>query len=416
MHGLEYDLLNDSLADFLDRVERDDNYREKVEGMLSRKNKNNEFSELDNYILSIIKMNVYSKTVRFRQKYTVFEYEGNKNERNELIGGLRIKTIKDYSQNDLYPMVRTFEYKNPITNKSSLFIHGDVYTKCRIVPIDSRFAVTKATDHYTCQPSLPLSYTEGSPVLYQEVTEYSGYPDDCTGKTEYHYMHVANDTQFFFNNGDYNINGHYTIRAPWPPEAMISMSLLPPSPRPAKELFQWHDLKAETGIVKLMQTKETNYLDNNEITQSITCFYDRITDGYNHYPISPYEKPNGPTQLYELTSSRQINSDGSIIKKRLKYPYDVLDGISQKMIEKNILSKVIIETDSVDNKFIQEVHNEYRTMSNGMLVPYKTNIRKETGVSETEATYNYDDQMSLLSYIQKDGFEQTFIWGIIKRW
>lgn len=85
MHGLEYDLLNDSLADFLDRVERDDNYREKVEGMLSRKNKNNEFSELDNYILSIIKMNVYSKTVRFRQKYTVFEYEGNKNERNELI-------------------------------------------------------------------------------------------------------------------------------------------------------------------------------------------------------------------------------------------------------------------------------------------------------------------------------------------
>lgn len=108
-------------------------------------------------------------------------------------------------------MVRTFEYKNPITNKSSLFIHGDVYTKCRIVPIDSRFAVTKATDHYTCQPSLPLSYTEGSPVLYQEVTEYSGYPDDCTGKTEYHYMHAANDTQFFFNNGDYGINGHYTI-------------------------------------------------------------------------------------------------------------------------------------------------------------------------------------------------------------
>lgn len=165
-----------------------------------------------------------------------------------------------------------------------------------------------------------------------------------------------------------------------------------------------------------MQTKETNYLDNNEIVQSTTYIYDRITDGYNHYPISPYEKPNGPTQLYELTSSQQINSDGSIIKKRLKYPYDVLDGISQKMIEKNILSKVIIETDSVDNKFIQEVHNEYRTMSNGMLVPYKTNIRKETGVSETEATYNYDDQMSLLSYIQKDGFEQTFIWGIIKRW
>lgn len=69
MHGLEYDLLNDSLADFPDRVERDDNFREKVEGMLSRKNKNNEFSELDNYILSIIKMNVYSKTARFRQKY-----------------------------------------------------------------------------------------------------------------------------------------------------------------------------------------------------------------------------------------------------------------------------------------------------------------------------------------------------------
>lgn len=200
-------------------------------------------------------------------------------------------------------------------------------------------------------------------------------------------------------------------RVPWPPETVTPILPLPPHPMPVKEFFQWHDLKAQTGIVKLMQTKETNYLDNNEIVQSTTYIYDRITDGYNHYPISPYEKPNGPTQLYELTSSQQINSDGSIIKKRLKYPYDVLDGISQKMIEKNILSKVIIETDSVDNKFIQEIHNEYRTMSNGMLVPYKTNIRKETGASETEATYNYDNQMSLLSYIQKDGSEQTFIWG-----
>lgn len=69
MHGLESDLLNDFLAEFLDRVERDDNFREKVEVMLSRKNINNEFSELDNYILSIIKMNVYSKTARFSQKY-----------------------------------------------------------------------------------------------------------------------------------------------------------------------------------------------------------------------------------------------------------------------------------------------------------------------------------------------------------
>lgn len=392
--------------------------------------------------------------------FTKFEYEGNGPE----IGGLRIKNIISYPTDGAVPNVRSYQYFIPFTSRNIVMDHAyKEYTQA----IFYNEGYYDVSDYYSSEPALPLTFTDGSPVSYTKVAEYDGYPEDNNGKTEHFFRYAGGDLSYFLKQNHFNLpstdfgitffqprytyayldlgwrrgqktrediykkeNGEYKLikssiytyedldnvetRVGFKSFATLGRNLQTPTVS-ADDLFQTLDIIARTGIVKLTKVEEIDYLQSNSVTNTTTYKYDRITYGFNHFPISQYEKPNGPSQLYEVTATIKTNSDGTIEKKYHKYPYDYSDEFVGYMIQRNLLTKIMSETDSVNNRFAQEVVNEYKKILDDIIVLDKINIRKGNGISQPEIIFsNYDDKGNLLGAIKKDNTNECIIWGYNK--
>lgn len=74
LYGLEYDLLNHVLMRILERMEKQEGYRNKVHQMLE--SKKGDWTEFDFHILSIIKFNAESDTAPFKREYDLYKPVG----------------------------------------------------------------------------------------------------------------------------------------------------------------------------------------------------------------------------------------------------------------------------------------------------------------------------------------------------
>ncbi|OWK69707.1 RHS repeat protein [Pedobacter sp. AJM] len=140
--------------------------------------------------------------------HTVFEFESNRtnnqmfynypnqvNANGGIVGGLRIKRIKNYSdatslafqKSYTYDAIGSeqtissiqFSYKQPVTYYRSDMSQGDFYGVDYIGVIVNDVAISSSF--------YPLSIMGSSPLIYNQVSEYQGTVDDNIGKTIYTY-------------------------------------------------------------------------------------------------------------------------------------------------------------------------------------------------------------------------------------
>jgi len=399
--------------------------------------------------------------------YTEFEYEGNKSYTKSM-GGLRIKNIISFPARNAKPIVRSYQYEQGKDNSGgnhSLFM-GSIYTQAPLFPEpDYNYnKIIVPIKHYSSHPNLPLSYNGGAPVFYEKVIDFEGYPEICNGKTEHFFLYFYNDVRYYslsscfipsitpggggeqfatrfnytyedrswarnkptridvykkegetfslikrteylykiFNEGVHKIGfrsfSNYDTSNREIPTHSAS------GPLNTKNLYQYTDFLVTTGLLKLVQVRDTTYFGDKKVSQSTLYYYDRL---FNQY---------------EVTSEYQTNSDGSILKKNYKYPNDLkeTDATYNTMSQLNIISPVILQTDSLNNDFLQSAQTYYQLAmpatgewySDYIIQP--SHITKKTGADSniTEITYHkYDDYGNLLSYSRKDNLFETIMWG-----
>lgn len=129
--------------------------------------------------------------------------------------------------------------------------------------------------------------------------------------------------------------------------------------------FQYSDITAETGLVKLTKVEDISYFGGQSVIQTTTYAYDRLDN------------------QYEITSLQQTRSDGSVLKKNFKYPKDINATIYKSMVEKNMLSPVIVTTTYINNEFLQETQTAYSSWANSFIAPSDVIEQQGTGPKET---------------------------------
>jgi YD repeat-containing protein len=133
--------------------------------------------------------------------YTNFNYETNRYLDDSAItrftGGLRLKSIQNYTSATATPILKTYKYNtaypnfitNPITGylNYGFFVNSTLAIDYYADP-NSR---SKRVRMYYSESSSSLTPTEGNPVTYISVTEYTGDATTNIGKSDYYYQFNA---------------------------------------------------------------------------------------------------------------------------------------------------------------------------------------------------------------------------------
>jgi len=162
--------------------------------------------------------------------------------------------------------------------------------------------------------------------------------------------------------------------------------------------FQFDDIVIKTGLKELLQTVETTFTDQGEITQTTSYAYERLNN------------------QYAVTAVTQQGSDGSILKKAFQYTNDIKTGVSTDvytaMSGRNIISPVVIETDYKNDQPIQSVRTSYRKWSTNIYAPETIDIKIGDHGYESRVKYlGYDDVRNPSSLLKDDGLKDSYIWG-----
>lgn len=143
----------------------------------------------------------------------VFDYESHRykdshrNDSVRIAGGLRIKSIMSY-ENGKVRQTRSFVYGldekgcgfSPMSSDLEHFLYEQNKQYIEPVVVEYTSSNPKGSAEcstnevisarhrtYLCSPILPNTYSNGSSVMYDYVTEYNGTPTNNSGKTVYHY-------------------------------------------------------------------------------------------------------------------------------------------------------------------------------------------------------------------------------------
>jgi hypothetical protein len=128
---------------------------------------------------------------------TVFQYGSNFGVGIK-VGGLRVEKISDYSEHK-DPIVKTYQYGSGYLTEAYGYLsshYNSSYTQGYVHP--TNLGEFWYSDMYLSNPTLPLSYNSGNPVLYNKVVEYIGDQNSNAGKIEYEFE-MENDSLYVTN-------------------------------------------------------------------------------------------------------------------------------------------------------------------------------------------------------------------------
>lgn len=154
---------------------------------------------------------ITNNDVDFHMSDHLYEVPGKEN--IYYVGGLRIKKISSQTK-DGTCNIRTFKYNDdgagtsPINNDYDYFVTEKeewmpeiYYYNGGIKDIDFKKCTNRT---YNSQPVIPFTYSNGSSVMYEKVTEYDGTPDDNKGYTVYKFDVPSNSYVSGVNGTYYN--------------------------------------------------------------------------------------------------------------------------------------------------------------------------------------------------------------------
>lgn len=391
--------------------------------------------------------------------YTEFEYESNQLTSEKLLGGLRIKTVKSFKNADSSPNVRSYEYISGNENSPYSLSAANDYTQIliRLCTGPSGIYICEAPSYNVY--STARSLIPGAPVYYTKAIEYMGYPNNCSGKTDFYFNTGETDIQAY---NSYKITPlfyagptfksyftHYIDSRGWTRGSLIQQDVfsfennlfvlkksikntytnisgkefrvgfkafrnigqitgqggpgdypLPPNThfQNYDQEYQYTNILSKTGILKLTKTEETAYIGSKAVTKTVDSFYDNASVGF-----------------YEVTRTEEKSSNGDITKKTFKYPTTLGGSTHQKMLDRNIRNVVVEEIINVNDKHVESISYNYTIINESIFNPWYTDIKSKNGAYEREYTYlydkNYNNGKTILEIQTKDGVSTTYIWG-----
>lgn len=396
---------------------------------------------------------------------TIFSYEqnciDNTNAGGQKVyyGGLRVSNIKSYTDASTIAFLKTYKYgseqvKTPYAYDymTSDAIEHRVFAGigCGVTQLNlvgSYFTYTAFS-----YPKTPITFNNGSSILYGKVTEIFGDDYTNTGKIEYNYdctkweesifnctdaiypqinKQFNNDygnyqplltskTVYSFDNGSYSkiksiennydehkisefntgINfGSNVIYEDWDGTGNALDFYL--------EYFRSHgtpsyfsslyycDTKGHEDLTLLKSTTEIDYKDNVEIISKYESF------DYDNYS--------------QLAKRTMTNSDLSRTTTLYKYPYNFASSgtpnVYNEMNNRNVLSPIIEETEMKDNTNIQSIKNNYKQWSTNIIAPENIDVNMK-GLTETRLVYkDYDNKGNVTEVYKMGDVHICYLWG-----
>lgn len=376
--------------------------------------------------------------------YTTFSFESNRLDNNTLWGGLRLNNSITYDAGGSEISRRTYQYSGAVPAIDNL---GDLYqfenyyyfyyhdwAWGRLIHYD----VGTLHDVSVSQPLIPLTADNGSPIYYENVTEYYGTVNNNLGKTVYTYADgrtgdrddyedttasssegprtysktynidqgtisplLTSKKVYEKSNGSYNLNHsedysydqvtldgflagvHFVSKA-----AYIDLS---PTPGPAgnnhfDDVYTFHNVYAVPSFFRLGSKIVKDY--GAQVTTTTTYSYS--------------------DSIMTLPKSERVSSvSGDYYEYKYSYPFD-LAGYSD-LTSANML--IPVQTRTYRNDTLAATTKNRYTLQNGIIVNTGDSISKGTNMLELRAEYAYDS-FGNLAYAVKDGTDKVvFLWG-----
>lgn len=412
-----------------------------------------------NYLINV---NIYSTSPvatnqnRVRGNFDIFWERSTSTKEIKSGGGLRVKSITNYSNDGSFVSSETYKYGE---SESGIGILLTPYNYFSINSQDLTFRVG-CTDYSSSNPTPqtmcvyktgykttvyhsgslnPVSHFSGSPVMYSTVTKYqqnaSGKTDN--GKTVYNYS-ISSDYQAIPGPDVFN-NNFVLMPNTWRNGYLVSETIYKSDKnlgfikKRCKNYIYTEDRIASKKVLKVTaiysesgcntHSSTSVYQDINTSVYSINTginllqsvvdtFYDdnsdKIVTTENYYY-------NNPTHLFP-TKKQTTGSKGELITEELKYPIDFLTngGIHSQLVNRHIISPVIENLKSVNGVQIKKYNtNYYDFFGDGKVLQPRT-IEEQISNYPKSVRFifnSYNRYGNLQEQQKSNDVKEVFLWG-----
>lgn len=386
-------------------------------------------------------------------RYTYYAPAPPQNIQPKQAGGLRVKSISSYDNNNTLVLKKSYDYGTQKMGSNNVGIGKilsnpyqleNYYKTLDLLPDNSNSSscqsVHKEIVWLNSSPMVELGYNNGNPVYYDKVTEYIEDKSDATktiGKTENFYSSQGLN---FLSSAD-NFKSYNTFIYPYWKKGNLLKKI-----NYKQENNQYFPIYSEeykySDIIE-SRIRTLNIFEKDSEYESAVCswgslsgytvnnpnrfryFNDYISVGKriltNKFTVdsrtgtdllttTTYQYNN---PVYQLTKEQVSHPDTSVTEFNYSYAHEKNN---QKLITANMvgvpLETIIIEKPNAATvKTVSRSETKYDVAANlfpSSILSY--NILDNT--PSTEVTYDlYDVKGNLQQYTTKDGISTTIIWG-----
>lgn len=382
---------------------------------------------------------------------TEFVYEANYGAGTSL-GGLRIKTIKNYtdSQSTVSSTIKSYEY--PLGGYTTRWLLRNN------IGDNSRWSYTNSannttTTNYSSSPIGNISYNNGLIAIYSQVLEYTGNQNEL--KTEYNYNIISEDEydsyyyqpamgghhlypRYFVDESyrsgqlasqiDYkkDSNGYTPVREidnTWTSyhvnnNVIVGIKIVPIQPgliwcsisgTNPDDAYQYFNIYCQTGVKKLTKTVETLYSTDNTI-QRISDFEYNELHGFVTKEILTNSKGEKSWEINHYLPDLFFSPTGAYsTMKSMNMIGNPLEIISGKTINNN---DVYLTSNVFNYDFFADLPKISQIKQLHLDIPSSSYTSWTDSRLKTEMTLeSYDTKGNLLSAKPTDNIPTAYQWG-----
>jgi hypothetical protein len=400
---------------------------------------------------------------------TEFEFESNKtsllyygytNSNNGVVGGLRIKSIKNYADESSPAIVKTYEYPGTSINQQVIKEYFTYTLTYKYKFFETTLPSGELGFGYVCcdrpnffttsSSSGALTQNNGTPVIYTRVIEYSGTSTENTGKKEYYYTYdpiqynddvpgprysemfhydrgfssprLTSEKVFRKENSQYKIvtSANYLYEHFKSHEFNTGFKIDRPfvyftnHPEQQNTIFYCY---ADEYLSEFIYSDTKGYEDVPMLTGKEVYTYTSATDSILNSTIYNYENL---THL-QPTNQTTTASTGEIFSTTYRYPTDFASSstpnVYNTMVDKNILSPVVEQIKNKGTTFLHSSKTNYADWGNNIIAPSSVETKQNAYTNPYEPRirfHSYDDSGNILSVSKENDVKVSFIYGYRK--
>jgi len=366
-------------------------------------------------------------------------------------GGLRIKSIKSYTDNYSNPIVKTYKYgvgesgygRNNFLMEDHFFVR--VLNQQTAADFNAAGYCngpnTRTTRTYFSNPTNDLESYDGSPVVYSVVSEYIGDGALYTGKSVYTFLDKADAKTSIIGLGKplltsyHFVRGLLTNKVDYKRNVDNSYSILSEH----RKGYRFFPYQNTTGGIGLVVNRIFDFDGRNSVNISTLCesmmnviYYDYnnyelvtgdnklVSDTIISYHQSDPTKYNSTITSYsyddithlQLVQTQSNNSKGQTITSNLTYPHNYSSYPYTAMTYNHIYNKVINNSKYGPSGLIGAQTNYYSTFSGINFLPSVVYNQVGSFSAEPRTYFNqYDSYGNVLEQQKAGDLKEVYLWS-----